>query len=121
MLKFTGLGYFGTVSHCTPVLVSHCTPNDSYFDLLKNWGKMASTGFPFHTHSLLSSYICYLYLKDVSLTKQLSTVEITKEGNKITTKVEKVTFLYQIYSCKDSFMKRRRKKEGFSDIYLIRS
>ena len=121
MLKFTGLGYFGTMSHCTPVLVSQFTPNDRNLNLVQKIGKMGSPGSSFHIHSLLSSFLFYYYLNDISSTKQLSTVEITKEGEKITIKVKKVTFSHQIYSCKDSFLTRSRKKEGFSDIYLIRS
>ena len=83
---------FGTVSHCTPVLVSQSTPNGNnfYWSIL---GKMGSPDFSFHTHSLQSSYLCYYYLNDISSTKQLRTVKITKGGNKITMKVEKVTFL----------------------------
>ena len=53
--------------------------------------------------------------------RHLSTVEITKEGNKISTKVEKIIFSHQIYSCKVSFLTRSRMKEGFPDIYLIRT
>ena len=104
-----------------PSISAPMHPNDSHFSLIKIFGNMESAGFSFLTHSLQSSYLCYKCLNDISSRKHLSTVEIIKEGNKISTKVEKIIFSHQISSCKVSFLTRSRKKEGFPDIYLIRS
>ena len=48
--------------------------------------------------------------------KTVNTVEITKEGNKLTIKVERVTFSNQIYRSNAFFLTKSRKKEGFPDI-----
>ena len=80
---------------------------------------MGTPGFLNHTHSLQRSYLCYQYLNDISSTKQLSTVEITKYGNKITTKVEKL-FFTRFTAEKILFLIRSRNKD-FPDIYLMRS
>ena len=118
MWKFTGLGYFGTVSHCTPVLVSQCSPNDGHFYLVHILGKLDHQAL--HFTPIVCKVVTYV-INDISSTKQLSTVEITEEGKKITTKVKKVTFSNQIYSYNNFFLTRSRKKEGVPDINLIRS
>ena len=83
MLNFTWLEYSGTGSHCTPVLVSQCTPNDNHFNFVQHLEKMGSPGYIHFTPIVCKVVTNVINIYMTSVPEQLSTVELQKKGIKL--------------------------------------